>query len=75
MADRLFFTKNGADITDGIDLRNGKSNPFGWSTYEVWLTEPGGETMIEYKIADIYCGEPISLADGFGFRIEKDNAS
>jgi hypothetical protein len=75
MPDRLYFTKSGADITEGIELRNGKSNPFGWSTHEVWLTEPGGEAMIEYKIADLYCGEPINLADGIGFRIEKDNAS
>jgi hypothetical protein len=68
---KLTFTRNGNDITDGIDLRNGKSNPFGWSTYEVWLTEHGGETMVEYQIADLYCGEPINLADGFGYRIEK----
>ena len=57
MTDKLIFTKNGVDILDGIDLRNGKANPFGWSTYEVWLTEHGGE--------------PINLAPGFGFRIEK----
>lgn len=71
MPDKLYFTRNGADITEGIDLRNGKANPFGWSTYEVWLTELGGETMVEHKIADLYCGKPINLADGFGFRIEK----
>lgn len=68
---RLCFTKSGADITDGIELKNGKANPFGWSTQEVWLREPGGEDFVEYKIADIYCGEPTNLADGFGFRIEE----
>jgi hypothetical protein len=70
MTDKLTFTKDGKDILEGIDLRNGKSNPFGWSTFEVWLTEHGGETMIEHKIADLYCGEPQNLADGYGFRIE-----
>ena len=71
MPDKLVFTKNGVDILDGIDLRNGKANPFGWSTYEVWLTEPAGEADIDYKIGDLYCGEPINLIPGFGFRIEK----
>lgn len=73
MVERLWFTKNEKDIVAGIELRNGKANPFGWSTHEVWLTEPGGETMIEYKIADLYCGEPINCADGIGWRIEKDS--
>jgi hypothetical protein len=74
MAERLTFTKNGKDITEGIDLRNGKANPFGWSTYEVWLTEPAGMIMDEHKIADLYCGEVKNLAEGYSFRIEKDAA-
>ena len=75
MTDKLWFTKDGKYIADGIELRNGKANGFGWSTHEVWLTEHGGETMIEHKIADLYCGSPINLAQGFGFRIEKDAAT
>ena len=72
MSEKLYFTKNGVDILEGIELRNGKANPFGWSTYEVWLTEPGGEMLIEYQIACLYCGEPRDLAEGFGFRIERE---
>lgn len=67
----IWFTKNGQDITEGVELRNGRAKIGGWSTHEVWLTEHGGETMVEYKIADLYCGEPINLADGFGFRIDE----
>jgi hypothetical protein len=71
MPHKLIFIKDGKDINEGVDLRNGKANPFGWSQYEVWLTEHGGEAMIEHKIADLYCGEPINLAEGYSFRIEK----
>jgi hypothetical protein len=48
MPDRLTFTKDGKDILEGIELRNGKANPFGWSQHEVWLVEFGGETMVEH---------------------------
>lgn len=72
MTDRLLFTKNGKDIEEGIELRNGKANPFGWSTYEVWLTEHGGETLVEYCIGTLYCGEPKDLIEGIGYRIQKD---
>jgi hypothetical protein len=34
----LWFTKDGSDIQD-VELKNGKANPFGWSTHEVWVTE------------------------------------
>ena len=26
---------SGKDISDNIELKNGKSNPFGWSQYEI----------------------------------------
>lgn len=69
---KLFFTEGGNDIVEGIELRNGKANPHGWSTYEVWLTKPEQYpgAINEEKIADLYCGEPINLKDGYGFRIE-----
>jgi hypothetical protein len=71
MTDKLIFTKNGIDITEGIDLRNGKANPFGWSTYEIWLTERLEETLteIDRKIGDLYCGEPRNMVEGFNWRI------
>lgn len=74
MGDRLWFTKNGKDITEGIELRDGKAMPGGWSSHEVWLVEHGGETMVEHQIGDLYCGEPMNMAEGFGFRIEKGDS-
>ncbi len=71
MADRrIWFTKDGIDIINGIDLRNGKSNPWGWSTHEVWFTDNGYECPIDIKIGDLYCGEPQNMIEGFGFRFE-----
>lgn len=75
MPDKLWFTKDGKDITEGIELRSGKANPFGWSTYEVWLTERGGEDWLDFKIGDLYCGEPTLMAKGFGYRIERADAA
>jgi hypothetical protein len=69
--DRLWFTHFGADILDGIELRNGKANGLGWSTVEVWVSEHAGEDFVEHKIADLYCGEPINLAAGYGYRFER----
>lgn len=68
---KLWFTKDGRDITEGINLRNSKANLGGWSTHEVWVEEFGGETMVEHKIGSIYCGQPIDMAEGYGFRIEE----
>jgi hypothetical protein len=72
MTDRYQFTKNGEDIVNGIELRNGRANPFGWSQHEVWLVEHGGETVVEIKICGLDCGVPFGLADGYGFRVERD---
>lgn len=65
------FLKDGNDIIAGIELRNGKENPFGWSTHEVWHIEDAGAYVpAETHIADLYCGEPINFADGYSCRIE-----
>lgn len=74
MPDTLWFIKDGKKLQD-VELRNGRANPFGWSTHEVWLTEHGGETLVEYKIADLYCGSPINLIEGITFEIEKGTTS
>lgn len=68
MPSRLIFSKDGKDLD--IELRNGKVKLGGWSSYEVWLTEHGGEGMVEYKIADLYCGYVRNLAPGITYRIE-----
>lgn len=67
---RLIFSKHGVDITEGIELRNGRGLPGGWSQYEVWLKEPAGEGEVEYQIGGIECGAPFGLVEGFSYRIE-----
>lgn len=70
MEQKLFFTKDGKDINEGIELKCIKSSPFGFSLYDVILTEFGGECLVEHKIGELYCGEPQNLSDGYGFRYE-----
>jgi hypothetical protein len=38
------------ECSDEVELRNGKSNPFGWSSHELWHHET--------KIGSLHCGEP-----------------
>ena len=63
MTTTLWFTKDGVDLTEGIELRNGRAKIGGWSTHEVWHNET--------YIADLYCGNPIYLLPGYGFRYEE----
>lgn len=67
---KIIFTENGDDIA--VDLRNGKANGFGWSTYEVWHTKDvGAFAPLETQIADLYCGDVKNLKDGFSYRMEE----
>jgi hypothetical protein len=70
---KLWFTKDGRDITEGLELRDGRALPGGWNTHEVWVTELGGECEVDVHIADLYCGEPINVIDGYGFRKDESN--
>lgn len=65
----IIFTHFDHDILEDVELRNGRANGFGWSTHEVWVKEHGGECMVDVHIADLYCGEPINVIAGYGFRI------
>ncbi len=52
------------EISDDIELRNGKSNPFGWSQHEIWYDNQ--------RIGWIESGD-IDLNDGYTYTEEKDN--
>lgn len=70
---KITFMKDGVDITEGIELR-GKSNPFGWSVYEVFyvfdVETDAGTVRNEERVGQLYCGEPKDLQSGWSCRIE-----
>jgi len=35
----LIFDKDGKDVSDDLELKNKKANPFGWSQSEIWHGE------------------------------------
>lgn len=53
----LKFTYLGEDISEFITYENGKSNPFGWSCYDI--------IHAFEKIGIIYCGFPKDLKEGY----------
>ena len=72
MVKALVFMRNDEDIVDGIDLRNGKGNGFGWSIYQVWYVKNVGAFVpFEEHIADLYCGEPTILKEGYTYRFDE----
>lgn len=45
---RVTITKNGKDVSDACQMENGKGNPFGWSSYDLWHHSR--------RIGSVYCG-------------------
>lgn len=52
------------DISDDIDLKNRKANPFGWSTSEIWHGDA--------HVGDIYCGDFINMVNGYRVELVKE---
>lgn len=50
------------DISDDIELRNGKANPFGWSQSEIFYKDE--------SIGWLYCGEPTDFKDGYKYEVK-----
>jgi len=63
---------NGEDISTDICTRNGKSNPFGWSSADLVHDRPVGGDRVEVKIGTLYCGEPRINEPGYTWAIEDD---
>lgn len=63
MAKQYLVVKNplGRDVSQEIELKNGKANPFGWSQYEV---HHEGK-----MIGWLESGDPSDFRDGYTFSI------
>ncbi len=63
----LIYDEEGKDISEEIRLKNGRSNPFGWSTADIFRERWVGGAVVEEKIGSHYCGG-ITLDAGYTVR-------
>lgn len=71
---RLLVRRLGEDITQDVILANGRSNPFGWSVYDLMHMQPVYGVTIPQKIGLLYCGYPESPIPDYAVEVVPDNA-
>ena len=70
---RVFiYDKDGNDISDEIELKNGKSNPFGWSQHQIWWTRNINGAEISDNIGSVDSGHFI-FTQGFSHKEAVEN--
>lgn len=62
---RLVVRKDGVDVSEEITLADGRSNPFGWSSYALVHTMRVGVAEVPVTIGRLYCGEPQMTEPGY----------
>ncbi len=67
----VIYDADGVDISEEIRLKNGRSNPFGWSIADIYRERWISGAIIEEKIGSHYCGE-ITLESGYTHRITNE---
>ena len=55
---RLIIHYRGQDVSDDIELKDGKANPFGWSQYRLVHLRQHGMVTVEHPVGWLYCGKP-----------------
>ena len=65
------FDPEGRDISDEIELKNGKSNPFGWSQHEIWLTKNINGASLSERIGWVESGN-FDLVQGYTHKIVEE---
>ncbi len=61
MTQQLTIFKGDKDISDEIELTNGKANPFGWSQHKIMY----GNEFVGW----LESGKPMDFTEGFSFTI------
>lgn len=71
MTTRAFiYDPEGRDISDEIELKNGKSNPFGWSQHEIWITKNVNGALLPERIGWVESGA-FDLKPGYTYKTEE----
>lgn len=64
---RVYIYCGDRDISDEVELKNGKANPFGWSTADIYWTDSTIPNAPAIKIGHHYCGD-FELDKGFSHK-------
>lgn len=62
--------KDGVNITDEIERGDGKGNPFGWSSSNLYHVQNIGGAEVRDKVGSIYCGGLSYPASGYQFFVK-----
>ena len=66
----LVFDAGGDDISDELELQDGKSNPFGWSQYRLVHVHNINGSKIEDFVGWLESGSPMNFVEGYTYKIE-----
>lgn len=67
----MIYDSEKNDISDEIELKNGRSNPFGWSAADIYWKRHIGGSVIDEKIGSHYCGN-ITIEAPYTYVIVED---
>ena len=67
----LVYNSEGVDISDELELKDGKSNPFGWSQHKLVHVHNVNGAKVEDFVGWLESGSPMNFTDGYTYKIEK----
>ncbi len=67
----LVYDAEGKDISDELELQDGKSNPSGWSQYKLVHVHNVNGAKIEEFVGWLESGAPMNFVKGYTFKIEE----
>lgn len=66
---RLIIRYNGLDVSDDIELTEGRGNPFGWSQHRLVHNLRAGVAIVPVEIGWLECGEPDITEPGYSAEV------